>query len=88
MYYFFKIQGKFDPELAQQVIDWVNAVTGESVGSSRQAIQDDLKNGVIVCNLINTLQPGSVKKINESKMAFKMVKLESREREYLVIILM
>lgn len=30
-----------------------------------------LKNGVILCKLVNTLEPGRIKKVNETKMAFK-----------------
>jgi transgelin len=30
-----------------------------------------LKDGVILCKLVNALEPGKIKKVNESKMAFK-----------------
>ncbi len=40
---------------------------------NQDRITEDLKNGVFLCNLINIIRPESVKKINTSKMAFKMV---------------
>ena len=50
---------------------WIEAVIGEKLGSG--TFHEQLKDGVALCKLINKLQPGSVKKINTSKMAFKMM---------------
>ena len=36
-------------------------------------VHEKLKDGIILCKLINKFQTGSVKKINESKMAFKQM---------------
>ena len=67
---------KFDADAAKQATDWIAAVIGEEVGdnSNPDGITEAFKDGVKICKLINTLQPGSVKKINESKMAFKQVR--------------
>ena len=40
---------------------------------SSEKMQEWMKDGVVICTLINGLCPGSVKKINTSKMAFKQV---------------
>lgn len=52
-------------------------MTNESTDKSSSSgdMHEWLKNGVVLCNLINVLQPGAVKKINNSTMAFKMVGL-------------
>ncbi|KAI1884035.1 hypothetical protein AGOR_G00222230 [Albula goreensis] len=42
---------------------WIQEVTGRRVGDN---FMEGLKDGVILCELINKLQPGSVKKINNS----------------------
>lgn len=74
-----KIDSKFDNDLAHQALDWIEAVCGESFFNDRddanlkKYIQDQLKNGAILCKLINQLNPGSVKKVNESKLPFKMM---------------
>ena len=54
---------------------WIEAVTNEAGPSDfgQKTIHEWLKNGVVLCNVINCLSPGSVKKIHDSKMAFKMV---------------
>ena len=61
--------------MAVQAVNWIAAITGEEKPGSYDAkdIQEWLKNGVILCKLINALNPGAVSKVNESKMAFKMV---------------
>ena len=60
--------------MRQQAADWIAAVTGEAVATdTAESFQESLKDGSILCKLINVLQPGFVVKINTSKMAFKMV---------------
>lgn len=42
---------------------WINEVTGRKLPEN---FMEGLKDGVILCELINTLQPGSIRKINNS----------------------
>eukprot|EP01115_Flamella_aegyptia_P002545 TRINITY_DN136634_c0_g1_i1.p1 TRINITY_DN136634_c0_g1~~TRINITY_DN136634_c0_g1_i1.p1 ORF type:complete len:195 (-),score=56.52 TRINITY_DN136634_c0_g1_i1:169-732(-) len=60
---------KFDVNLENQAKDWIEALTGKQVGD----FHEDLKNGQILCELINVLSPGSVNKVNKNKMAFMMM---------------
>ncbi|XP_065906339.1 muscle-specific protein 20-like [Dysidea avara] len=64
-----KKKTKRDPELEAQAIEWMQAVTGEPYPDG--TYEEALKDGVYLCKLINSLQPGSVKTINTSPMAFK-----------------
>lgn len=71
---FIQKAAKYDEGLASEAAGWISAIQGTTpANSSPDAIQEWLKDGKVLCNLINALQPGSVPKINESKMAFKMV---------------
>merc|ERR1712173_530750 len=68
-----KSQAKFSPERAKQCVTWVEEVTGRKLGEMKDQIDfgELLKDGSVLCNLINALQPGSVKKINTLKAPFK-----------------
>ncbi len=71
-----KIDGKYDAGLAREAMNWVEAVLGERIfggDCSSDGLHAKLKDGVVLCKLINKIKPGSVRKINESKMAFKMM---------------
>lgn len=69
-----KLQRKYDEGRAEEVSQWINAVLGENIVIASGKAEDffeSLKDGVVLCRLANELQPGSIKKIETSKMAFK-----------------
>ncbi|KAI5089574.1 transgelin 2, partial [Silurus meridionalis] len=73
-----KIDKKYDPELEERLVEWISAQCGPSVGKpqpGKQGFQTWLKDGCILCELINSLYKDSkpVKKIQSSGMAFKQM---------------
>ncbi|XP_022706571.1 myophilin-like [Varroa jacobsoni] len=70
-----KLLSKYDAQLASEVMDWVKRIVGVDFDPSGEMdnVHEVLKDGTILCKLINVLKPGSIpeKKINASKMAFK-----------------
>uniref|UniRef100_A0A3B4AXN9 Calponin n=1 Tax=Periophthalmus magnuspinnatus TaxID=409849 RepID=A0A3B4AXN9_9GOBI len=58
-----EIAQKYDPQAEEELRNWIEGVTGCPIGPD---FQKGLKSGVILCKLINELQPNSVKKINTS----------------------
>lgn len=54
-------------------MEWIKEITGEPINTSGDMdnFYEVLKNGVILCKLVNTIEPGRIKKVNETKMAFK-----------------
>uniref|UniRef100_A0A8C3TTC7 Calponin n=1 Tax=Catharus ustulatus TaxID=91951 RepID=A0A8C3TTC7_CATUS len=62
---------KYDPQIEEDLRNWIEEVTGLSIGPNFQL---GLKDGIILCELINKLQPGSVKKINQSKLNWHQAK--------------
>uniref|UniRef100_A0A8D1V2D0 Calponin n=1 Tax=Sus scrofa TaxID=9823 RepID=A0A8D1V2D0_PIG len=58
-----KLAQKYDHQQEQELREWIEGVTGRRIGNN---FMDGLKDGIILCEFINKLQPGSVKKVNES----------------------
>ncbi|NWH25198.1 CNN2 protein, partial [Grus americana] len=54
---------KYDPQKEAELRTWIESVTGQQIGPD---FQKGLKDGVILCELMNRLQPNSVRKINRS----------------------
>ncbi|XP_066516745.1 calponin 1, basic, smooth muscle, a isoform X2 [Hoplias malabaricus] len=57
-----KVRGKYDPEKEEALRLWIQEVTGRVI---QDKFMEGLKDGVILCELINKLQPGSVPRINQ-----------------------
>lgn len=68
-----QINSKYSEELAAESLEWIKEITSEPINTSGDPDNffEVLKDGVLLCKLINCIKPGSIKKVNESKMAFK-----------------
>uniref|UniRef100_A0A8R1HJ83 Calponin-homology (CH) domain-containing protein n=1 Tax=Caenorhabditis japonica TaxID=281687 RepID=A0A8R1HJ83_CAEJA len=68
-----KIYEKYDKNLAGDILQWVQGITGQSFDTNGDAenFVRVFQDGSLLCNLANALKPGSVKKVNTSAMAFK-----------------
>ncbi|XP_041354451.1 myophilin-like [Gigantopelta aegis] len=63
---------KRDPELETQALDWIEAILGEPIDRKRP-YEDVLKDGIILCNLMNKLTPGCIKKIDKKGGGFALM---------------
>ncbi|KAA0717223.1 Transgelin-2 [Triplophysa tibetana] len=73
-----KIDKKYDPDLEERLVQWIIAQCGDGVGkpqAGKQGFQEWLKDGCVLCGLINSLHKDSkpVKKVQSSGMAFKQM---------------
>jgi len=77
-----KKAAKFDPDLTSDCFQWMKAVFEDAdcedesnyldrPVETQDAVHTLLKDGTLLCKLINVIKPGSVKKINGGNMAFK-----------------
>jgi len=64
-----KINSKYSDELAAECLEWVKEITGEPINTSGDMDNffEVLKDGVILCKLVNSIKPGSVKKLTKVK---------------------
>lgn len=58
-------------EQESEVLNWIYEVLGEKVPSGQY--EDILKDGIVLCKLINKIAPGSVKKIQERGTNFQLM---------------
>ncbi|KAK7583972.1 hypothetical protein V9T40_004935 [Parthenolecanium corni] len=58
-------------EQEQEVLTWIENVLGEKLPN--QPYEDVLRDGVVLCNLINKISPGSVKKIQTKGTNFQLM---------------
>lgn len=69
-----KIAQKYDPELEERLVEWIMAQTG--VGrpeAGKSGFQMWLKDGSVLCELMNSLNGNKNIKIKNSTMAFKQM---------------
>jgi len=72
-----KAQAKFDLGKAQQALEWIERLTEKQIEYNGSQLTDSeefgaiLKNGHLLCETINRLRPGTIKKINTLKAPFK-----------------
>jgi len=63
-----KIDLKYDAESEREAVDWINAcMGGKEVAYGKDNVQNTLKDGVILCKLMNTLKPGAIGKIHPAE---------------------
>jgi len=66
-----KIAGKRDPQAEQEVLEWIEAVSGERLPNA--PYEEVLRDGQVLCRLMNKLIPGSITKINSGGGQFKLM---------------
>jgi hypothetical protein len=62
-------EGEYSGSDVEVVAAWIRDVTGEALS---EPLDDALRSGVVLCNLVNALRPGTVQKVSHSKMPFPM----------------
>nr|ARQ80496.1 myophilin [Echinococcus multilocularis] len=68
-----KLEGKRDKDQENEALEWIEALTGLKLDRSK-LYEDILKDGTVLCKLMNSIKPGCIKKINENAtMPFKIM---------------
>jgi len=74
-----KAAAKFDPKMEAEARGWIEGVLGKKLGEC--SLQEELKDGVVLCNLVNRLKPGVIPAPSTSKMPFKQMENIGRYTE-------
>lgn len=67
-----QLAGKRNPEMEKEAQEWIEAILGKKFPPN-ELFEDVLKDGQVLCELMNKISPGSVSKINSSGGQFKMM---------------
>lgn len=67
-----KQAAKYDVGLERQVAEWITAISGDQAEED-QSFAGWLRDGQVLCRLVNAISPGMIKKVNTSSMAFKQM---------------
>lgn len=67
-----QLAGKRDPQQEKEAQEWIENVLGEKFPPG-VPFEDYLRDGTVLCKLMNKLAPGSIPKINTSGGQFKMM---------------
>ncbi|PAA74639.1 hypothetical protein BOX15_Mlig031098g2 [Macrostomum lignano] len=68
-----KREEKRDSKQEEEVLDWIEAVIKQSLPRD-QPYEDILADGIVLCDLMSAIKPGSIKKINRTtRMPFKLM---------------
>lgn len=67
-----KLAGKRNADQETEAQKWIEEVLGAKFPPG-ESYEDALKDGIILCKLMNKLKPGAVSKINSSGPSFKMM---------------
>lgn len=60
-------EGEYSGSDVEVVASWIRDVTGEAL---TEPLDDAMRSGVVLCNLVNALRPGTIPKVSHSKMPF------------------
>jgi len=66
-----KLETKYDAAVAEKVKLWLEELTGTSLEG--ETLQEGIKSGVVLCNALNKIKPGSVKTVNMQNTPFKQM---------------
>ena len=63
-------EATYDHQAEREAQDWIEDVTGEPFVDE---FAEELKSGRRLCELINSIKPGAVRRVNDSRMPFKQM---------------
>lgn len=68
-----KREEKRDPKQEEEALNWIEALLNQPLNKD-QAYEDLLADGIVLCDLMNAIKPGSIKKVNRtSRLPFKLM---------------